>query len=170
MKICSICKLDKEEINFSYRNKLLNKRYNHCKDCQNKKVKKHYNNNKEYYLNKGKISKLKYHKTNSTNIIEFLEKNPCIDCGENDIIVLQFDHKENKKYNVSQMLSDHPWKNIENEIKKCDVRCANCHTRKTHKQFKNYKSFPSSNDRTNKPSELLNMGLNPMGKKFRSMK
>lgn len=58
----------------------------------------------------------------------------CIDCGEKNPVVLQYDHinRELKITTVSQMISDR-WslKNIKEEIRKCEIRCANCHLIKT---------------------------------------
>jgi hypothetical protein len=54
----------------------------------------------------------------------------CVDCGYNDHPqALQFDHiGDDKKMNVSDMIrSDYSWITIMEEIKKCEVRCANCH-------------------------------------------
>jgi len=57
----------------------------------------------------------------------------CVDCGEKNQIVLDFDHIKDKKYNVSRMIHDgFSWKAILNEIKKCEVVCANCHRIRTH--------------------------------------
>ncbi|MDP1689336.1 MAG: hypothetical protein Q8L47_04390 [bacterium] len=75
------------------------------------------------------------------NLLEFLSNKYCKDCGENDPIVLDFDHKDPdiKFKPISNMLSGHySWKSVKSEIEKCDVRCANCHRRKTHIQFKYY--------------------------------
>jgi hypothetical protein len=60
-----------------------------------------------------------------------------VDCGETDIIVLQFDHVRGKKTNaVSKLVSmGYGLDTIKEEINKCEVRCANCHTRRTYKQF-----------------------------------
>ena len=69
---------------------------------------------------------------------EFIELNKIIhdrgsfDCGENDSIVLDFDHVYGKKkYNISDMVKMAVSINhIKKEIKKCEIRCANCHRRK----------------------------------------
>jgi hypothetical protein len=74
-----------------------------------------------------------------SKLFEFLSSQSCIDCGENDPIVLEFDHKDttNKFKIVAKMLSGHySWKSIQLEIGKCDIRCANCHRRKTYLQLK----------------------------------
>ena len=57
----------------------------------------------------------------------------CVDCGEKNHIVLDFDHIRDKKYNVSRMIHDgFSWKAILREIEKCEVVCANCHRIRTH--------------------------------------
>ncbi len=62
----------------------------------------------------------------------------CADCNEKDPLVLDFDHKNPKKkhMNVCDMVRD-GWSmiNIMKEVKKCEVVCANCHRRRTAKQF-----------------------------------
>jgi hypothetical protein len=68
---------------------------------------------------------------------------PCIDCGESDPIVLEFDHREGEKKlaAVSTLMTQMKasLKTIKAEIVKCDVRCANCHRRKTAKERGWYK-------------------------------
>ena len=67
-------------------------------------------------------------------LFEYLSTKKCIDCGEKDPIVLDFDHikPEDKFKPVSKMLSGHwSWLSLKKEIEKCEVRCANCHRIKT---------------------------------------
>ena len=69
------------------------------------------------------------------HLLEYLSSKKCIDCGESDPIVLDFDHIEpkNKFKPVSRMLSGHwSWESLTKEIAKCEIRCANCHRRKTY--------------------------------------
>lgn len=78
--------------------------------------------------------------TNRKIVYNHLKSHPCVDCGETDVIVLEFDHIKDKKYNISsivgQGMSD---KLLIAEIDKCEVRCANCHRRKTSKQFNHFR-------------------------------
>jgi len=72
-------------------------------------------------------------------LLEFLSTKCCTDCGEDDPVVLDFDHVNPKKKfkKVAGMLSGHySWESVLREIQKCEIRCANCHRRKTYAQFK----------------------------------
>lgn len=64
---------------------------------------------------------------------EYLEKNPCIQCGESDILLLDFDHIRDKKYHVSKIICDGmSLKTLKNELKKVQILCVRCHRIKTH--------------------------------------
>lgn len=67
----------------------------------------------------------------------YLKDKSCVDCRISDPVVLDFDHRvlEEKKYNISQMMPSHNWSVIKEEIDKCDAVCANCHRKRTAKQF-----------------------------------
>lgn len=72
-------------------------------------------------------------------LFNYLLNHSCVDCNESDPIVLEFDHIKDKKYNVSHLIAaGYSIAKISEEIKKCEVRCANCHRRKTSKQFNWY--------------------------------
>lgn len=72
----------------------------------------------------------------------YLQHHPCVDCGNSDIRVLEFDHvRRTKKENIANMLQrEVAWNTILKEISKCDVRCANCHRIKHHEERKNKKT------------------------------
>lgn len=70
---------------------------------------------------------------------QYFAEHPCVDCGETDPVVLEFDHREDevKRFNIADRMGAQrltSWANIQAEIAKCDVRCANCHRRKTAQQ------------------------------------
>ena len=56
---------------------------------------------------------------------------PCVDCGERDPVVLEFDHLRDKRLAISSQLHGRNWQTILDEIEKCEVLCANCHRRRT---------------------------------------
>jgi hypothetical protein len=76
-------------------------------------------------------------------VFKYYLQHPCIDCGEKDPFVLQLDHVTGDKHkDVSKMVSGRTTvKTLEKEIKKCVVRCANCHSKKTARDQKWYKEF-----------------------------
>lgn len=91
-------------------------------------AKKHYENNKEYYKTKTRKLNKENKAKNLIWLREFLVKNGCKNCGINDFRVLQFHHRDpnEKSFNIqSRLLSK---KNMVEEIEKCDVLCANCHS------------------------------------------
>jgi len=65
----------------------------------------------------------------------YLLEHPCIDCGETDPRVLDFDHREGtiKGAEVMRLAQDgYSIARVQAEIGKCDVRCRNCHARVTY--------------------------------------
>lgn len=58
-------------------------------------------------------------------------RSTCVDCGERNPMVLDFDHIDgaDKKNSVARIYTS--IKAVREEMKKCEVRCANCHRVKT---------------------------------------
>jgi len=93
----------------------------------------HYKRNKKIYKKRANLFKQKAFKRNKKFINEYLKVHPCVDCGNDNVIVLDFDHIKSKERNIADMV--HQCMSIENikkEIEKCEVRCANCHRITTH--------------------------------------
>lgn len=68
-------------------------------------------------------------------IRDYLKANPCVDCGEANTIVLEFDHIRDKDFNISDATRKGvSMKKLKDEIAKCEVRCANCHRKKTYER------------------------------------
>jgi hypothetical protein len=69
---------------------------------------------------------------NKRFVADYLNCHPCVDCGERDLDVLEFDHIDpwRKAFSISKSYN-YTLKAIKREIEKCAVRCANCH-RKRH--------------------------------------
>lgn len=70
---------------------------------------------------------------NRVFVDEYLKNHPCVDCGEADPLVLDFDHVFGVKLkSISAMISaGTKLFTLKEEIMKCQVRCANCHRRIT---------------------------------------
>lgn len=133
MKKCHICKSEKALSEFNKKNNRKDGLQTHCKECNRKLSRNYYKNNKEKHLK----TILFRHKENreflQKYIIDYLKKHSCVDCKQNNIIVLEFDHVRGiKKMNISTMLHHNvSLKTLKLEIDKCDVRCRNCHMIRT---------------------------------------
>ena len=71
---------------------------------------------------------------NKDYIRQIKEKSPCADCGEfYHFSQMDFDHIQGKKkHNLARYAnSSVSIKTIKDEIKKCEVVCANCHRYRT---------------------------------------
>lgn len=137
MRLCNKCGKYKSEDDFAFRSKAKSTRQHTCKVCHRLLMKDHYKANKSYYAEKARRNEEGNREAVRAYLIEYLSNHPCVDCGNTDIEVLQFDHldRKTKKYNVSSMLVGYGLKTIQEEIDKCAVRCANCHIRRTRRQL-----------------------------------
>lgn len=138
MKKCSKCKESKIETDFSFKIKSLGVLHSQCKACTRLLIKNHYNKHKEYYLEKANKRNVKLKNEVINYLNKYLLDHPCKDCGESDLAVLEFDHngKEPKFKAVSSLIRNrHTLDVVKKEVEKCDVRCANCHRRKTAVEF-----------------------------------
>ncbi len=66
-------------------------------------------------------------------LAEYFKTHHCVDCDEDDPIVLDFDHRDGteKKFAISEKIGRCSLRTLIAEIAKCDVRCSNCHRRRT---------------------------------------
>ena len=101
---------------------------------QLKAQRQHYADNKEIYRNRTKERKDKIKR----HIFDYLSQSECKVCGEKDPVVLQFDHRDSSQKEFA--ISSAPerkmsLKRVDEEIAKCDILCANCHARKTARDF-----------------------------------
>jgi hypothetical protein len=61
-----------------------------------------------------------------------LQDSSCVDCGETDPVVLDFDHIGPKRHSVVWLaFSEYSIAALAHEIARCEIRCANCHRRRT---------------------------------------
>ena len=91
----------------------------------------HYTANRERYIANALLRKQAVSAERAGFLIDFFRTRHCVDCGDDDPLVLEFDHLENKLFNISKGLRDRSWQTVIDEIGKCDVVCANCHRRRT---------------------------------------
>lgn len=79
-------------------------------------------------------------------LLAYLASHPCVDCGEADIVVLDFDHVRGVKVmGIADLVAGvYSFAALKAEVAKCDVRCANCHRRKTLRDQASYRLSSSS--------------------------
>lgn len=132
MFACTKCRVVKSDENFSFRSLKRGVRLRICKECTRKQVNQHYVDHRDRYLEKTATRNKVIRAQIREHIWDYLLKHPCVDCGEKDPIVLEFDHFENKIIHVSHMAQmNSSLDKVNEEMAKCLVRCANCHRRKT---------------------------------------
>lgn len=139
MKECSACKRSKSFESFYKRKVSPDGLTYKCKDCTNKYSKKHYGDNRGYYLKKAKKNNQKY----KDFWTEYFKSKSCLCCGETESCTFDFHHLDprEKEYNISNMLSRKFTKEkVLKEIDKCVLLCSNCH-RKVHAKIINLDDF-----------------------------
>lgn len=137
-KFCPTCKTEKLVDEFYFKNKFKNIREYQCKECSNIYKKKHYQLNSKVYINRSREHNKKTRQENTRRLWNYYASHPCIICGENDPVVLEADHRDGevKLGSISDLIHrGYTWKTIAKELEKCDIRCANCHRRRTAKQL-----------------------------------
>jgi 5-methylcytosine-specific restriction endonuclease McrA len=142
MRFCTKCTQEKPESEYFVRDKKTGRLHAQCKLCYKAHrisySAAHYAKYKDAYLLRANLRREKLRAEFRANMLRYMSDKACIDCGEADIRVLELDHidPKSKFFNVSQAVKlGYAWKEVLAEIKKCRVLCANCHKRRTAKQF-----------------------------------
>jgi hypothetical protein len=131
-----MCGLSKPESEFAFADMAKGTRQRHCRKCQAAYRRRHYLANRDEYIRREVARINGYRIENRALIIAYLLAHPCVDCGRADPVMLDFDHRDpaEKEGNVTELALRKPWRLVLVEIAKCDVRCANCHMRRTAEQ------------------------------------
>ena len=136
-RICCTCRVAKPITEFAVKDKKRGTRATKCRSCQAAYSREHYQRNRPTYLQRAAAHRKVNREECRQQVFNYLLLHPCVDCGETDPIVLEFDHRDasKKRGSISRLTSQVTWDTLELEIAKCDVRCANCHRRRTAQQF-----------------------------------
>lgn len=130
MKICTVCKHNKELKEFNKKNSTKDKLQSICRECSKKLSRSRYRNNTDSHKTKVKEWKISYRKK-LKSIINTYKKECCI-CYEDFNQALDFHHINEKNISVGRACAKLKSESIiVEEIKKCIVLCSNCH-RKYH--------------------------------------
>ncbi len=141
-KRCTLCGEIKPIEQFYFHRKATGKRHSRCKSCAVRlsrawnvthpdRIRESYLRNRERYRSRRR----ELNRKGKQFIRDYLADHPCVDCGEKDPEVLQFDHVSGDKgdYRVVSV-GLFSIGRIRREIAKCEVRCANCHVRRHRRE------------------------------------
>jgi hypothetical protein len=140
-KVCQGCQLSKPLKSFGRGNRI-------CATCKSrarrakhpekiKEISRDYRRvHRQRYPGRLDRSRLIKRRERKLEILAAIGQHQCLDCGNDDVRVLQFHHRDpaEKEFEVCNAISHH-WEfaRILVEARECDVVCANCHIIRHHK-------------------------------------
>lgn len=72
---------------------------------------------------------------NMAHMRDTMVRSGCVDCGVDDLLILEFDHVKGKTASVPILgRGGCSLERLREEIARCEVRCANCHRRRTRER------------------------------------
>jgi transcription elongation factor Elf1 len=100
------------------------------RDLEKQKKAQHesYLRNKETLMERQRQRRI----NNRRYVSDYLKAHQCVDCNEDDWIVLEFDHIGEKTGGISYGVKHWVLSRLQEEISRCEVVCANCHRRRTY--------------------------------------
>jgi hypothetical protein len=131
-KVCSTCKVWKPLDEFNRRSTSRDGRQWMCRDCN----RAYHYKNLDRHMSQIRKRRKRLTNENKRRLLAYFLEHPCVDCGETDPVVLEFDHLRDKVANINRLTNGYEWRRIAEEILKCEVVCANCHRRRTYARQK----------------------------------
>jgi hypothetical protein len=139
-KICSKCKRRNPVEQFNKNPSKPRGLSSECKKCKKEVQDAWYQKHRREHLDRVHRNRDATRDKIKQWMIEYLQSHPCVDCGESDIVVLEFDHvRGDKSKDISVLMRNCNLSTLQTEVEKCDIRCANCHRRKTAKEHGYYR-------------------------------
>lgn len=130
-KTCTKCNMTKDVAEFNKNAGKPDSLQPWCRTCTRARHKElyHEKDRKASVMIANKVSRAR----NLQYLKDYLINHPCVDCGETDLVVLDFDHVRGIKI---RDVTDMAWRGysiakLTAEIEKCEVRCSNDHRRAT---------------------------------------
>lgn len=148
MKTCTKCGIEQPLTNYFLKERATGRLHAQCKLCykEHRKsyMKQHYAQYGDEYRMRAKARRLHIRNELHVKMRTYMSDKACIDCGETDFRVLEFDHVDpkSKSFGIARAVTDgYKWEKILKEISKCEVVCANCHKKRTAEQFGWFRSL-----------------------------
>jgi hypothetical protein len=138
LKRCSTCGVTKPGTQFNVRQRAPDGRQSRCRDCCRAWYLTHKADHMAGVARRNKA----YRVQTQERLAAHLAEHPCVDCGEDDISASSSTIGTawtRLLPSRSCCSGDGSWRTIAKEIEKCDVRCANCHRRRTADQFSTWR-------------------------------
>lgn len=140
-KWCRKCESTKPLTEFGINTSRKDGRTSACKACRRQYQNHWYSENKHLHRERVKANYQRAINKTRKYVWDYLLIHPCVDCGEPDPVVLEFDHRGDKEFNIgSALVTAISVDRLAAEVAKCDVRCANCHRRKSSESLGWWKS------------------------------
>jgi len=134
-RICTKCGIEKDIEEFPLRNQFTQRRQSYCKDCRKEYGVSWYEKNKDYQIANARKHSTEYREAIREYLHHYLLSHPCESCGEADPVVLEFHHLHSKDMAIAEMVTRITnIERLEEELRKCQVLCSNCHRRLTAKE------------------------------------
>jgi len=125
-KLCGCC--GKNRLLKFFNKRRGNQLQSYCQRCQKTTSQIHYLTNRQTHLERAAKRRAFLRR-----LINEVKSKPCADCGVSySYYVMDFDHRKDKNFSLSQAWRFHSWSKVLAEIEKCDVVCANCHRERTY--------------------------------------
>jgi len=138
MKLCSTCRRSLPTTDFNLRARSPDGLQSVCRECNAARARRYYAENVAKHRRAVAAQVAKTRAAHLQRIGAYLLEHPCVDCGEGDIRVLDFDHRaDTEKAGEVMKLAKaaYSWGRVRDEIAKCDVRCRNCHAIVTYERM-----------------------------------
>lgn len=138
LKRCSRCKQSKPREEFNRLRSARDGLQPICRSCNKAKAREYYAKNREAHVRVIMARKVVQRSLAIDAVGRYLLDHPCVDCGEADVRVLDFDHREgcSKAAEVMRLAQNgYSVTSVMREIAKCDVRCRNCHAKVTYERM-----------------------------------
>ena len=158
-KRCTICKQSKPRTEFNVRRASRDGLQEKCRSCNRERARRYYAENRESHIRTIVARKAVQRLACLKVVGEYLLSHPCVDCGESDPRVLDFDHRDgvSKTAEVMKLAQDgYSTARVMREIEMCDIRCRNCHAKVTYaRQGVTWRDALLTGPHSNSPSERL---------------
>lgn len=135
MKKCTRCKDKKEVSEFNKDCTRGDGLANKCRDCTKALTADWYRRNREAHSAQVQENSAVRRKVNRQYVYDYLKAHPCVECGETDPLLLDFDHCQGvKNGHMADLVRHKPLEAVKEEIDLCQVLCVVCHRRKTARE------------------------------------